>query len=251
MLIYLRQQHVIQVCGVRGRFLFGQGERRKLRGAALILFYRFRHKKSIKQAICAKLFCADFCLCVIFLIFIIFAIGILIFWSYNKKEVYLQEDNFMKALVIFYSMSGNTKKAAKEIAAITGADTLELYPLQKYPDKGMKKFLWGGKSAVMGDKPVLQPYIFNSEKYDTVIFGSPVWASSFAPPLRTFIDDNRDRLENKRLAAYVCFMGSSGQKALSKLKKFIGAANLEAELELSDKEEKENKIKEFCEKLNK
>lgn len=157
----------------------------------------------------------------------------------------------MKALIIFYSMSGNTKNVAKEIAKLTGADTLELHPVKKYPDKGMKKFLWGGKSAVMGDKPVLQPYIFNAEKYDMIIFGSPVWASSFTPPLRTFIDDNREQLKGKRAAAYVCFMGSSGQKALSKLKKFLGTDSLEAELELGDKDEKEPKIKDFCEKLNK
>jgi flavodoxin len=157
----------------------------------------------------------------------------------------------MKTLIVFYSMSGNTKNVAKEIAKISGADTLELHPIQKYPDKGMKKFLWGGKSAVMGEKPVLQPYIFNADKYDMIIFGSPVWASSFTPPLRTFIDDNREQLDNKRKAAYVCFMGSGGQKALSKLKKFLGTDSFEAELELGGKDDRETKIKNFCEKLNK
>lgn len=160
----------------------------------------------------------------------------------------------MKALVVYYSMSGNAKMIAKAVGKDLGADTLALYPVKTYPDKGFKKYFWGGKSAVMGQKPKLQPYIFDAEKYDTIIFGSPVWASSFAPPLRTFIEDNRAALENKRFAAYVCYMGSGDQKALAKLKKLLGTESLAAELSLIEpKDGKESetavKIKSFCEKL--
>ena len=88
----------------------------------------------------------------------------------------------MKAIIVYYSMNGNVKQTAEMIAEKTGADLLALHPVKAYPDKGAKKFLWGGKSALMGDKPKLQPYIFDAERYDTVIFGSPVWAASFTPP---------------------------------------------------------------------
>ena len=125
----------------------------------------------------------------------------------------------MKALIVYYSMSGNVKQTAEAIAAETGADLLALYPVKAYPDKGAKKYLWGGKCALMGDKPRLKPYIFSADRYDTVIFGSPVWASSFTPPLRTFIEENRAALAGKRLAAFVCYMGSGDQKALKKLKR--------------------------------
>ncbi len=37
----------------------------------------------------------------------------------------------------------------------------------------------------MGEKPKLQPYEFKTELYDRIIFGTPVWASTFAPSLRT------------------------------------------------------------------
>ncbi len=160
----------------------------------------------------------------------------------------------MKAIIIYYSMSGNVKNTAERIAAETGADLLALHPVKSYPDKGAKKFIWGGKSALMGDKPKLQPYIFNADKYDTVIFGSPVWASSFTPPIRTFIEDNRQALEGKRFASVLCQLGNGDKKANKKLKKVLGVEELAAELVLIEpnakpKEETESSILEFCGKL--
>jgi len=49
----------------------------------------------------------------------------------------------------------------------------------------------------MAEKPELEKYTLNLSDYDRVIFGSPVWASNFAPPIRTFIEDNKEELEEK------------------------------------------------------
>ena len=158
----------------------------------------------------------------------------------------------MKTIVVYYSMEGNTDLAAKEIASELDADTLRIYPVKAYPDSGFRKFLWGGKSAVMGDKPALEPYVFNAALYDRVIIGFPVWASNMAPPLRTFIRDNP--LDGKRVAAFACQAGSGAEKAFGKLKKLMGMEDLEAELILIDPKSKPDddnakKIRAFCEKL--
>ena len=128
----------------------------------------------------------------------------------------------MKTAVVYYSMSGNVKNTAEKIAEKLSADLIELKPEKTYPDKGFKKFFWGGKSAVMGEKPKLLPYEFESEKYDRIIFGSPVWASNVVPPLRTFIEENRDNLKNKSISVFMCMSGSGGEKAIGKLKSFLG-----------------------------
>lgn len=160
----------------------------------------------------------------------------------------------MKMLIVYYSMSGNVRRTAERIAAKTGADLLPLHPVKAYPDKGAKKFLWGGKSALMGDTPKLQPYLFDAAKYDTIVLGTPVWASSFTPPLRTFITDNRAQLQGKTCAAFVCFMGSGDQKALKKLKKALDTETLAAELTLTEpsakaEAESEAAIDAFCRAL--
>ena len=50
----------------------------------------------------------------------------------------------MKTAVVYYSMSGNTELAAERIAAVLGADLIRLTPVKAYPDKGFRKFFWGG-----------------------------------------------------------------------------------------------------------
>ncbi|MBE6827502.1 MAG: flavodoxin family protein [Ruminococcaceae bacterium] len=160
----------------------------------------------------------------------------------------------MKTAVVFYSMSGNVRQTAEIIAAKLGADLIEIKPGKSYPDKGFKKFLWGGKSAVMGECPKLMPYDFDSDRYDAVIIGFPVWASTFAPPIRSFAEDNSDRLRGKRISAFACMSGSGGEKAISKLRTLLGIDGFEAEMILIDPKDKPKdsdiaKIEAFCKKI--
>ena len=105
----------------------------------------------------------------------------------------------MKTAVIYYSMSGNTAATARKIADGINADLLEIKPEKAFPDKGFKKFLWGGKSAVMAETPKLLPYTFDPEQYDQIIIGFPVWASNIAPPIRTFVTENKEAIREKKL----------------------------------------------------
>lgn len=158
----------------------------------------------------------------------------------------------MKTLIVYYSLEGNTEYVAQKIAEKTGCDILRLEPKKQYPNKGFKKFFWGGKSSVMAETPELEAYVFDTEKYGRIVFGFPVWAASFAPPIRTFIKDNN--LAGKRIAAYACESGSGGEKAFEKLKKVIGTNDFEAEMILIDpkdkpKNENDQKIEAFCRKI--
>ncbi len=129
----------------------------------------------------------------------------------------------MRSLVVYYSMSGNVDAAARRVAARIGADLLRLEPVKAYPDAGFRKFFWGGKSALMGETPELVPYTFNAESYDLGVLGSPVWAGTIAPPLRTFVRAHAPELRGLGLAAFVCQSGSGGEKALEKLEKELVA----------------------------
>ena len=162
----------------------------------------------------------------------------------------------MKKAVVYYSMSGNTDYVAKYISNKIDVDLVKIEPKKEYPNKGIRKFLWGGKSAVMGETPALEQYEFDSDKYDCIIFGTPVWASSFTPPIRTFIKENKEKLNGKKLAAFICYMGGGADKAIEKLKQCLEISELDAELILIDpkdkkSDEKDKKIEEFCEKIDK
>ena len=131
----------------------------------------------------------------------------------------------MKDLIVYYSLEGNTEFIAGKISSVNGADLLRLIPKKAYPNKGVKKFLWGGKSALMAEKPELEEFSVDLSAYDRIIFGFPVWASTFAPPLRTFIDNYKEELNGKEFAAFACQAGSGAEKAFSKL---AGALGIEA-----------------------
>ena len=139
----------------------------------------------------------------------------------------------MKSIIVYYSMSGNTDFAARALASRLGADTLRLEPETAYPDKGFKKFLWGGKAALMAETPALRPYSFDESAYDLVLLGFPVWAGSPAPPLRTFLRDHGAALAGKRVAAFACQSGSGAEKAFAKLEGLLGQP-LSATLALID-----------------
>lgn len=158
----------------------------------------------------------------------------------------------MKTLIVYYSLEGNTAYAADRISSLTGADTLRINPVKAYPKSGFRKFLWGGKSALMSETPDLEPYVFEEARYDRIVFGFPVWAGNITPPIRTFIREND--LKGKRIAAFACQSGSGAEKAFGKLKAAMGIESLEAELILIDPKEKpgrenEKKIEDFCARI--
>lgn len=129
--------------------------------------------------------------------------------------------DIMKTLIVYYSLEGNTEYSAGKIAKATGADLLKLIPKKTYPDKGAKKFIWGGKSAVFGETPELEPYNNDISSYNRIIIGFPVWASTFAPPIRTFVTENKDELKQKDICVFACQAGNGAEKAFSKLAKLI------------------------------
>ncbi len=160
----------------------------------------------------------------------------------------------MKDLIVYYSLEGNTEYAVNRIKEKIGADTLRLVPKKAYHDKGLAKFFWGGRSALMAEKPDLEDYDVNLDEYDRIIFGFPVWASTFTPPIRTFVEDNAEKLKGKRFAAFACQSGTGAEKAFGKLAICLDADGFEEtgifiDPKARKSEEKDAKIDAFAESL--
>ena len=160
----------------------------------------------------------------------------------------------MKNLVVYFSLEGNTDYVANIIKKKTGADLLRLEPKKAYADSGFAKFFWGGKSAVMAERPDLLGYTIDLAQYDRIIFGFPVWAGTFTPPLRTFIEDNRAELDGKQFFAFACQSGSGAEKAFEKLSKCIGIESFEHTAVFIDPKSKSSEIKDaqieaFCQMM--
>jgi len=138
----------------------------------------------------------------------------------------------MKSAVIYYSLEGNTKYAAAKIAARLGADLIPLIPSKEYPTGKISKYIWGGKSATFGEAPKLEPYSFDPNQYDLIVLGTPVWAGTFTPPLRTFIRENK--LTGKKIALFACCSGGSIEKCFDQMKKEAGDCEVVSTLQLTE-----------------
>lgn len=134
----------------------------------------------------------------------------------------------MKTLLVYYSLEGNTEYAAKKIADQIGADTLRLVPVKPYRKRGLLKFARGGREAMTGKMPELEPYSADFSRYERIVLGFPVWASNVASPMRTFISQNKAKIRRKEIAAFACQGGNGAEKALARLRKLLGIATFEA-----------------------
>jgi flavodoxin len=154
----------------------------------------------------------------------------------------------MKTIIVFYSLDGNTKYIAEAIAARIGADILELKTQKEKSGGTFSTYFWGGKSAIMGEKPKLQPYQFDAASYDMVILGTPIWAGRNTPPLNTFLSEHD--LSGKPIAVFTCSAGGDADKCYSRLRKNLNiVATVSLKDPLKNKEEAEKKIDEFLEVL--
>lgn len=117
----------------------------------------------------------------------------------------------MKILVAYYSRTGTTKKVAGYIAGVLKCDIEELIDLKKRTGiLGIIKSSFDAKLKKLTD---LGPLKFNPAKYDVVIIGSPVWAQTLVPAVRTYIQQNKDSFKNTSL---FCVSSGSGEKATLK-----------------------------------
>lgn len=126
----------------------------------------------------------------------------------------------MKRIIVYYSLEGNTEYIADKLSDALGAGKLRLIPEKAYADKGFAKFFWGGKSAVMAEKPVLKPYDLDAD-FEEIIIGFPVWAGNITPPIRTFVSENKELLKGKRISVFACQSGSGAEKAFGKLRSLL------------------------------
>jgi flavodoxin len=133
----------------------------------------------------------------------------------------------MKALVIYYSFEGNTRFLAEQMAETTGGELLELKPLEEMKSKGFMKFIWGGKQVMSRKCPDLRPFEKNPADYDLIFIGTPVWAFTYAPALRTFF--SRTELSGKKVALF-CSCGGGAGKTLPRMREALAGNEILGEI---------------------
>ena len=130
-------------------------------------------------------------------------------------------DNTMKALVTYFSASGVTRNAAKQVADIIGADLFEITPEQLYTEADLD---WRDKQSrstiEMNDKssrPAIKDggKVENLDQYDGVYVGFPIWWYTAPTIINTFIEAND--FTGKTIVPFATSGGSNIKKACEDL----------------------------------
>lgn len=134
----------------------------------------------------------------------------------------------MKKAVVFYSLSGNTQAAAKEIAEGIGADLIELKLVKPFPTEKSKQLALGGMQAMFGVKPAIQELSKNIKEYDVLILGTPIWAGKIAAPVHSVL--NKYQVLDKIVAVFTFSGGGDNKRCIAKLSKRLPRLKVEVAL---------------------
>ena len=135
--------------------------------------------------------------------------------SQKKTETRMEQ----KELVAYFSATGTTKAAARQLAEVAGADLYEIKPEQPYTDADLD---WQNKqsrsSVEMQDRhsrPAISGKLQNMNEYNVVYVGFPIWWYTAPTIINTFLETYD--FKGKTVIPFATSGGSSIQKACANL----------------------------------
>ena len=105
----------------------------------------------------------------------------------DKNEVY--NNDLGRVLVIYYSLTGNTKKIANQIKEITNADIYEIKTIDE-----LKPGFFVYSKIKKQLATIIYPKIKNDNfpdfnQYDIIFVGSPIWWYTVSTPVSSFLKE--------------------------------------------------------------
>ena len=129
----------------------------------------------------------------------------------------------MKAAIFYFTMSGNTELAAKEVAEATGAPLVRLHAEPPYTVDDID---WTHPDARCTREhkdhsllPRVKPFGVDISSLDTVFIGFPIWWHEEPAVIRTFLDNYGEQLKGKVIFPFCTSYESPMSEADATLKK--------------------------------
>lgn len=110
-----------------------------------------------------------------------------------------------RTLIVYYSRTGNTKRAALELARKLDADVEEL--TDRKSRRGLFGYLRSGLEAALDREGDIAPPTRDPAEYDVVVLGTPTWNAAVSSPMRTYL---RGHLRGAKALAFFCTCGGTG-----------------------------------------
>ncbi len=114
-----------------------------------------------------------------------------------------------KVLVIFYSLTGNTRSIAEMIREKTGGDVFEIETVKDYPADYSGIIAEAKRELETGELPALKKSPPDMSSYDLVLVGSPVWWYTVSTPVMSFL--KQADFAGKKVSAFCTHEGGVGK----------------------------------------
>ncbi len=101
----------------------------------------------------------------------------------------LNTQNNGNILIAYFSWSGNTENAAQIIQEKTGADIIELNPVEPYSSNYNEVLDQAQKDMNNDARPELANHVENMDQYDTILLGYPNWWATIPMPVASFLEE--------------------------------------------------------------
>lgn len=133
----------------------------------------------------------------------------------------------MKKIICYFSVQGNTRAKAKQLAQVTGADLFEIVPETAYTEADLDWRDKQSRSTIEMTDPSSRPAIVDGRKdfssYDTVYIGFPIWWGVAPHAVKTFIESND--LAGRKIIVFATSGGSGIDNALKDLRETYPSLN--------------------------
>ncbi len=114
-----------------------------------------------------------------------------------------------KVLVVYYSLTGNTKSIAETIQNKTGGDLLEIETVKNYPADYPGIIEEAKRELESGELPALKKSPPDMSSYDLILVGSPVWWYTVSTPVMNFL--TQADFAGKKVSAFCTHEGGIGK----------------------------------------
>ena len=143
----------------------------------------------------------------------------------SRFAVAIEGETKMKTAVVYFSWSGNTRFAAETIAKMAGADIFEIKAETPY-NSDFGKCCDEAKPECYGKtlRPIKSIAGLDLVQYDVVFVGTPNWWGTMAPPVRTWVTQNKDALKGKTVCLFQTHGGGGMQRVGKDFAEVIGDA---------------------------
>ena len=134
-----------------------------------------------------------------------------------------------KALVVYFSKTGNTQGVAETMAKLTGAELFRLETVEPYPNDYHTSTEVAKRQLEQNARPALKAVPQDLARYDVVFLGHPVWWHTIPTPVMTFLDGAK--LDGKTIIPFCTHGGGGADESTAAIRKLAPKSTV-----LEDKE---------------